>query len=233
MLKPLSSNQHPVTRLADRLDDVVVAGHALERAWERRPRRVKCHRGPNGEYVIEPWPEERSFTEAVEAARAGVVGVDPFIRSALRTNAGEWTSSLLGDLSAVGDPADAAPPFGWGDDELYRRWRGKLEGLRRKSRILRDIDLTAFTGRADGGAGKAITSDGHCGRLLTVRALAVYLSVAEQTVRNHAHDIPGRKRLGSGERGGRVLYDRETIDRWIEKGNAISDLWLAGRRMLE
>lgn len=70
-------------------------------------------------------------------------------------------------------------------------------------------------------------------RLLTVRALADYLGVAVQTVRNHAHDIPGRKKLGSGERGGKVLYDRQIIDKWIEENNGVTDLWLDGRRMVK
>ncbi len=98
---------------------------------------------------------------------------------------------------------------------------------------LRDVDISAVgsTGQAD--PSKAATSDGHFrGRLLTIRELAGYLGVAEQTIRNHAADIPGRKKFGAGKRGGRVLYDRETIDRWIEKNNGVTDLWVDGRRMV-
>ena len=93
--------------------------------------------------------------------------------------------------------------------------------------LLTDPDATGVSGLCPPGTTTPAP------RLLTTRKLAAYLGVAEQTIRNHAADIPGRKRFGAGKRGGRVLYDRETIDRWIEKNNGVTDMWLDGRRMME
>ena len=56
---------------------------------------------------------------------------------------------------------------------------------------------------------------------------AAYLGLAPQTVRNHRADLPGRKRFGR-----KVLYDREALDRLIEKNNGVTDLWVDARRML-
>lgn len=64
-------------------------------------------------------------------------------------------------------------------------------------------------------------------RLLGVEMTAAYLGLAPQTVRNHRADLPGRKRFGR-----KVLYDREALDRLIEKNNGVTDLWVDARKML-
>ena len=64
-------------------------------------------------------------------------------------------------------------------------------------------------------------------RLLSVELAATYLGLAPQTLRNHARELPGRKRFGR-----KVLYDRLELDRLIEKNNGVTDLWLDARRML-
>ena len=55
-----------------------------------------------------------------------------------------------------------------------------------------------------------------------------YLGLAVQTVRNRAGEIPGRKRLGR-----KVLYDRNVLDRWIERNNGRTDLFIDGVRLLK
>ena len=59
-------------------------------------------------------------------------------------------------------------------------------------------------------------------RLLSVRLLARYLSVAEQTIRNRAknNDIPGIVRLGRS-----VRWDRLIIDQWVAQGEPGADLF--------
>ncbi len=64
-------------------------------------------------------------------------------------------------------------------------------------------------------------------RLLTVERAAAYIGLAAQTVRNRAGEIPGRKRLGR-----RVVYDRAVLDRWIDRNNGRTDLFLDGVRLL-
>ena len=65
-------------------------------------------------------------------------------------------------------------------------------------------------------------------RLLNVTMAASYLGLAVQTVRNRAGEIPGRKRLGR-----KVVYDRNVLDRWIERNNGRTDLFLDGVRLLK
>ena len=65
-------------------------------------------------------------------------------------------------------------------------------------------------------------------RLLSVELAANYLGLAVQTVRNRAGEIPGRKRLGH-----KVVYDRNVLDRWIERNNGRTDLFLDGVRLLK
>ncbi len=63
-------------------------------------------------------------------------------------------------------------------------------------------------------------------RMLDIRQLASYLSLAEQTVRNHAREIPGRKKFGR-----KVVYDIKVVDRWLDRNDGITDLWLDARKM--
>ena len=65
-------------------------------------------------------------------------------------------------------------------------------------------------------------------RLLSVELAANYLGLAVQTVRNRAGEIPGRKRLGR-----KVVYDRDVLDRWIERNTGRTDLFLDGVRLLK
>ena len=62
-------------------------------------------------------------------------------------------------------------------------------------------------------------------RLLTVKQTAAYIGLAEQTVRNRAHEIPGRRKLGR-----RLLFDRVELDRWLDRGDLVRDLWIDARR---
>ena len=56
-------------------------------------------------------------------------------------------------------------------------------------------------------------------RLLSAKLMAVYLSVAENTVRNHRDDIPGLVHLGRS-----VRWDRLIVDEWIgDGGNLFRD----------
>jgi len=64
-------------------------------------------------------------------------------------------------------------------------------------------------------------------RLLSVELAAQYLGLAVQTVRNRAGSIPGRKHAGS-----KVLYDRDILDRWLDRNNGRTDLFLDGARLL-
>ena len=63
-------------------------------------------------------------------------------------------------------------------------------------------------------------------RMLDIPQLAQYLGLAEQTVRNHAPEIPGRKKFGR-----KVVYDIKAVDRWLDRNDGISDLWLDARKM--
>ncbi len=64
-------------------------------------------------------------------------------------------------------------------------------------------------------------------RMLTTGELADYLGVAEQTVRNHSDEIPGRKHLGS-----RVVFDQQAVDQWIKENNGAVDLWVDARNRI-
>ena len=63
-------------------------------------------------------------------------------------------------------------------------------------------------------------------RLLDVPHLAAYLGLAEQTIRNHASEIPGRKHFGR-----KLVWDRLVIDDWITKNHSARDLWVDARRL--
>lgn len=63
-------------------------------------------------------------------------------------------------------------------------------------------------------------------RMLDIPQLAQYLGLAEQTVRNHAPEIPGRKKFGR-----KVVYDIKAVDRWLDRNDGISDLWVDARRL--
>ncbi len=62
-------------------------------------------------------------------------------------------------------------------------------------------------------------------RMLDIPQLAQYLGLAEQTVRNHAPEIPGRKKFGR-----KVVYDIKAVDRWLDRNDGITDLWLDARK---
>ncbi len=57
-------------------------------------------------------------------------------------------------------------------------------------------------------------------RLLSVKMLALYLSVAEQTIRNRADGIPGRVYLGRS-----VRWDRDIVDLWLADVGPGGDLF--------
>ena len=62
-------------------------------------------------------------------------------------------------------------------------------------------------------------------RLLSVEQTAAYLGLAEQTIRNRAHELPGRRKIG------RLLrFDLVEIDRWLNQNDGITDLWIDARR---
>lgn len=63
-------------------------------------------------------------------------------------------------------------------------------------------------------------------RLLDVPHLAAYVGLAEQTIRNHANEIPGRRRFGK-----KIVWDRLIIDDWITKNHSARDLWVDARRL--
>jgi hypothetical protein len=63
-------------------------------------------------------------------------------------------------------------------------------------------------------------------RLLSVRLLALYLSLGEQTVRNRRSEIPGLVRMGRYLR-----WDREIVDRWVAGAGGETDLF--GDRTLD
>ena len=64
-------------------------------------------------------------------------------------------------------------------------------------------------------------------RLLNVAQTAAYLGLAEQTVRNRAYEIPGRRKIGR-----RLLFDRVALDRWIDRGDPIRDLFIDARQAI-
>ena len=65
-------------------------------------------------------------------------------------------------------------------------------------------------------------------RLLGVDQLAVYLGMAPQTIRNNADRIPGRRHLGR-----RVLWDKNIVDRWIDRNDGTRDLWIDARAITQ
>jgi len=65
-------------------------------------------------------------------------------------------------------------------------------------------------------------------RMLTVDLVAAYIGLAPQTVRNNVDRIPGRRNLGR-----RVLFDRQVIDQWLDRGDSARDLWVDSRAMTE
>ncbi len=64
-------------------------------------------------------------------------------------------------------------------------------------------------------------------RMLEIPQLAAYLGLGEQTVRNHCAEIPGRKKFGR-----KIVFDRYIVDRWLDKNDGTTDLWLDARRRL-
>ena len=64
-------------------------------------------------------------------------------------------------------------------------------------------------------------------RLLNVEMTAMYLGLGVQTVRNHHGELPGRRKLG-----GHVVYDRLILDKWIDRNNGRTDLWVDAQKML-
>ena len=65
-------------------------------------------------------------------------------------------------------------------------------------------------------------------RLLSVKLLAQYLSVAEQTIRNRSVEIPGLVRMGRS-----VRWDRTIVDRWVAGVPAGEDLFGVSRKTLD
>ena len=65
-------------------------------------------------------------------------------------------------------------------------------------------------------------------RLLSVDLTALYLGLALQTVRNRRGEIPGRKKFG-----GKVVYDRLELDKWIDRNTGRTDLWVDAGRLLK
>ena len=63
--------------------------------------------------------------------------------------------------------------------------------------------------------------------MLEIPQLASYLGLAEQTVRNHAAEIPGRRRFGR-----KVVYDKKVVDRWLDRNKGVTDLWVDAKKML-
>ena len=63
-------------------------------------------------------------------------------------------------------------------------------------------------------------------RMLDIPQLSRYLGLGEQTVRNHAAEIPGRRRFGR-----KIVYDIKVVDRWLDRNDGITDLWLDARKL--
>ena len=65
-------------------------------------------------------------------------------------------------------------------------------------------------------------------RMLPVELTALYLGIAVKTLRNHAGEVPGRKRFG-----GKIVYDRVVLDRMLDRNNGHTDLFLDGIRIIK
>ncbi len=65
-------------------------------------------------------------------------------------------------------------------------------------------------------------------RMLPVELAAKYLGLAVQTLRNHRGEIPGRKHLGR-----KVVYDRCVLDRWLDRNDGRTDLFVDGVRIVQ
>ena len=63
--------------------------------------------------------------------------------------------------------------------------------------------------------------------LVGIEELAVHLGVSVRMLRDHRHEIPGRRRLG-----GRVVYHLPTVDKWIEANDGVADMWVDARRIV-
>ena len=63
-------------------------------------------------------------------------------------------------------------------------------------------------------------------RLLTVEMAATYLGVSPKTIRNHRYRLPGMRKWG-----GKVVFDRQAIDRMLDHSGGRRNLWIDSERL--
>jgi len=63
-------------------------------------------------------------------------------------------------------------------------------------------------------------------RMLTVELAAAYLGLSPKTIRNHDCQLPGRRSWG-----GKVVFDRQAIDRMLDHSGGRRSLWIDSERL--
>ncbi|MCZ6493993.1 MAG: helix-turn-helix domain-containing protein [Planctomycetota bacterium] len=200
-MKSVASNQHPVARLADRLDDVVVAGLLFEVA----------HLSDSGRWVVPSVETERrqhaQLRRAVEAAREAAGGIDVFVREPLGSRRGQWGTELKCEFSGLLALAKMMPPD-IGDDHLFADWRGALRRVGERARLLRDVDTSASVELGE--------------QWVDADAAAAMFGMTERTWRRHASAqlVPAPIRIG-----GSVRWDPVELQKWARRGSPPRAQW--------
>ena len=63
-------------------------------------------------------------------------------------------------------------------------------------------------------------------RMLTVEMAAKYLGLSAKTIRNHRYRLPGMRKWG-----GKVVFDRQAIDRMLDHSGGRRSLWIDSERL--
>ncbi len=63
-------------------------------------------------------------------------------------------------------------------------------------------------------------------RMLTVEQAAAYLGLSPKTIRNHRYRLPGMRKWG-----GKVVFDRQAIDRMLDHSGGRRSLWIDSERL--
>ncbi|MCH8151336.1 MAG: hypothetical protein IH830_03070 [Planctomycetes bacterium] len=119
---------HPVTKLADALDEIVTAGNLL----------IPPHRP--GKTAADA--DITACLAAAREARGSVKGVARFLRPCLDTQPGQWTTDLRALLARVGYMAERlVGPFA-PEPSYIREFQRTLSQISARSSFLRDLDLS-------------------------------------------------------------------------------------------
>ena len=65
-------------------------------------------------------------------------------------------------------------------------------------------------------------------RMLSIELAAAYLGLSPKTIRNHKCQLPGRRSWG-----GKVVFDRQAIDRMLDHSGGRRSLWIDSERLCQ